>query len=122
MDSRYRPVVRYADGRYRKSVLRHTTIEDTLQGLYEPVSDVWWASLKSPMRKRLLSIAKCASEGVVVYARRHDFEHGYEDVWLDALCLNQRCDLSTMDVASVNLKECCICFVPEEDTPQWYQT
>ena len=121
MESRYRPMVRYADGRYRKSVLRHTTIEETLQGLYEPVSDLWWATLREPTRRRLLKMLGCNEAGVVVYARRPDFKYGYEDVWLDALHLHQRCDLSTMDAGKVNMKECCLCFVPAEDTPQWYQ-
>lgn len=121
MDSRYRPVVRYADGRYRKSVLRHATIEETLQGLYEPISDVWWASLRETTRKHLLKMVQCKQTGAVVYTRRPDFDHKYEDVWLDALNLNQRCDLSTMDAGRVNLKECCLCFVPVEDTIQQYQ-
>lgn len=72
MESRYRPMVRYADGRYRRSILKNTTIEETLQGLYEPVSDVWWASLRHQQRKRLLSLCKCTAPGVVVYARRPD--------------------------------------------------
>ena len=120
MESRYRPMVRYADGRYRKSVLRHATIEETLQGLYEPVCDVWWASLSHQRRARIIRLLNCKEVGVVVYTRRPDARFGYEDIWLDALNLHQRCELSTLDVASINLNDSCLCFVPAVDTQDWY--
>lgn len=120
MESRFRPMVRYADGRCQKSILKHATIEETLMGLYEPVSDVWWASLREKQRQRILMLSNCKGPGVVVYTRRPDPSHGYEDVWLDALDLYQRCELSTMNVGAINLRNCCLCFVPVEDTQDRY--
>lgn len=122
MDADIELWVTYADGRRRFSVLRVVTLEESLQGDYRPVSDIWWASLEETYRQSLLKGLSFSESDVLLYAHRPTYDGQEEDVWLDARSLFHRYTLDTMVAGELDLKAHCLCFVPKRATRHWYHS